>query len=64
VKAGIAREEFHTARPHTTARPKTNPGRGGGESRRSIPSAATRGKPVTRGMRKFGGGPVAVISAM
>ena len=69
AKAGIASDEFQTARPQTrprapTARAPERPRGGAAPSRGSAARAATSGKPVTSGIRKFGGGPVAVMSAM
>ena len=65
AKAGIASEEFQTARPQTSPRPSEAPA----PERRARRAAAPPGRrpagtPVTRGIRKLGGGPVAVISAM
>src|SRR6185295_7644294 len=70
TNAGMARDEFHTARPLT--RPRAPQARGPGPEAppaassvaRQWTRATARGKPVTRGMRKFGGGPVAVMRPM
>ena len=64
TNAGIASDEFQTARPadeadaRAAARPSAPP-------TAPVPAGAratSRGKPVTSGIRKLGGGPVAVIS--
>ena len=71
TSAGIASAEFQTASPQE--RPARNTMPRPGETRSADVSSALRarassptssGKPVTSGIRKFGGGPVAVMSAM
>ena len=59
ANAGMASDEFQTARPHTRPSAATATGWSRFDAR-----AAASGIPVTSGMRKLGGGPVAVISAM
>src|SRR6266496_1845978 len=64
AKAGIASDEFQTPSPYTKPAANRSRALAGGASRSRPRRATNNGKPVTSGIKKFGGGPVAVINPM